>query len=68
MATLEQYKQFLDAMWISYSTPNPDKRRVWENILAIEAAYARIDKLKWDKALDELLNDVNEGEENGETV
>ena len=49
---------------------NSDEKRVRENILALEAAYARIDKLKWDIALDKLLEDdrLDRKEEDGQTM
>ena len=61
MVTLQQYQQFLDAMWVAYLIPNQDEKRVQENILAIEAAYRRIDKLKWDRTLENLLSDLEGG-------
>jgi len=70
MASLEQYIQFKDAMWVAYLMVNSDEKRVRENILALEAAYARIDKLKWDIALDKLLEDdrLDRKEEDGQTM
>jgi len=58
MATLKQYEQFLDAMWVAYLTVKPDKKMVRENVRAIEVAYKRIDKLKWDQMLEQLLLDL----------
>lgn len=63
MVTLKQYEQCLDTMWAAYLIANSDERRVKENIDAIQMAYVRIDKLKSDAALEQLLLDLPDIEE-----
>lgn len=56
--TLQQYEQFIDAVWVSYSTAKDDRRQVTQDILSLEAGYARKAKLEADKSLDELYEEA----------